>query len=107
MYYIYKIYSRVSADEFSKMWNKGNIETKTSCVPNTFSIGRSVRKEIIRRPDGTLEKKQVIRDNEGNEETVISKKIGDKTYVVTTRKDKNGVEIKSEDLFNMDESKYL
>lgn len=83
------------------------METKKSYVPNTFSIGRSVRKEIIRRPDGTLEKKQVVRDSEGNEETVISKEIGDKTYVITTRKDKNGVEIKSEDLINMDESKYI
>ncbi|XP_071644941.1 uncharacterized protein [Temnothorax longispinosus] len=95
---------RVSAEEFSKMWNKGNMETKKSSVPNNFSIGRSVRKEIIRRPDGTVEKKQVIRDTEGNEQTIISKEIGDKTYVVTIKKDKNGIETRSEDLINMDES---
>jgi len=78
-----------------------------SSIPSNFSVGRSVRKEIIHRPDGTIEKKQVIRDNEGNEETIISKKAGDKTYVVTIRKDKDGIETRSEDLFNMDESKYF
>lgn len=89
------------------MWKKENMETKKSSIPNNFSFGRSVRKEIIRRPDGTVQKKQIIRDNEGNEETVISKEIGDKTYIVTIKKDKNGIETKSEDLINMDESKYL
>lgn len=54
-----------------------------------------------------MERKQVIRDSEGNEETIVSKEIGDKRYVVTTKKDKNGVETKSEDLFNMNESKYI
>jgi len=94
---------RVSTEEFLKMWNKGNVERKFS-VPNNFSIGRCVRKEIVRRPDGTIEKKQVIRDNEGNEETITSKEMGDKTYVVTIRKDKNGVETRSENLINMDDS---
>jgi len=89
------------------MWNKGNLETKKSSVPNSFSIGRSVRKEIIRRSDGSVEKKQVIKDNAGNEETVISREMGDKTYVVTIRKDKNGIETRSENLINMDESKYF
>lgn len=88
------------------MWNKGNVEKKFS-TPNNFSIGRCVRKEIVRRRDGTVQKKQVIRDNEGNEETIISKEMGDKTYVVTVRKDKNGVETRSEDLINMNDSKYL
>ncbi|KYN22722.1 hypothetical protein ALC57_04501 [Trachymyrmex cornetzi] len=89
--------------EFSKMWNKGNMEITKPSISN-FSIGRSVRKEIIRRPDGTIEKKQVIRDSEGNEETVISKEADNKTYVVTIKKDKNGFETRSEDLFNMDEN---
>lgn len=89
------------------MWNKGNMETKNSFVPKSFSIGRSVRKEIIRRSDGTVEKKQVIKDNAGNEETIISREMGDKTYVVTIKKDKNGIETRSEDLINMDESKYF
>ncbi|XP_011881428.1 PREDICTED: uncharacterized protein LOC105569519 isoform X2 [Vollenhovia emeryi] len=95
---------RVSTKEFLTMWNKGNVEVKQPSVPNHFSIGRSVRKEIVRRPDGTVVKKRVIRDSEGNEETIVSKEIGDKTHVVTIRKDKNGIETRSEDLINMDES---
>lgn len=89
------------------MWNKGNIKTVKPFVPRIFSTGKSIRKEIIRRSDGTVEQKQVFRDSEGNEETIVSKEIGDKKYVITTKKDKNGVETKSEDFFNMDESKYL
>lgn len=89
------------------MWNKGNIEVVKPVVPHSFSAGRSVRKEIIRRSDGTIEQKQVIRDSEGNEEMIVSKEIGDKKYVITTKKDKNGIETKSEDLINIDESKYL
>ncbi|KYN44583.1 hypothetical protein ALC56_01026, partial [Trachymyrmex septentrionalis] len=92
-----------SPAEFSKMWNKGNMEITKPFI-STFSIGKSVRKEIIHRADGTIEKKQVIRDNEGNEETVISKEANNKTYVVTIKRDKNGVETRSEDLFNMDEN---
>ncbi|EGI64183.1 hypothetical protein G5I_07343 [Acromyrmex echinatior] len=89
--------------EFSKMWNKENMEITKPSI-STFSIGKSVRKEIIRRADGTIEKKHVIRDSEGNEETIISKEADNKTYVVTIKKDKNGIETRSEDLFNMDEN---
>lgn len=94
-------------DEFSKTWENGNTGTIESYLPHKFSIGKSVRKEIIRRADGTIEKKQIIKDSEGNEETIVSREIGDKKYVITTKKDKDGVETKSEDLINMDESKYL
>ncbi|KYQ51864.1 hypothetical protein ALC60_09065 [Trachymyrmex zeteki] len=91
--------------EFSKMWNKENMEITKPSI-STFSIGRSVRKEIVRKADGTIEKKQIIRDSEGNEETIISKEADNKAYVVTIKKDKNGVETRSKDLFNMDESMY-
>lgn len=95
---------KITKEEFSKMWNKGNVEIVKPIVPYSFSTRRSVRKEIIRRSDGTIEQKQIIRDSEGNEEIIESKEIGDKKYVITTKKDKNGVETKSEDLFNIDES---
>lgn len=102
------MFCRITTEEFSKLWNKGNLENvKPLPTPHSFSFGRSVKKEIIRNPDGTIEKKQVIRDSKGNEETIVSREIGDKRYVVTTKKDKNGVETKSEDLFNIDESKYI
>jgi len=96
---------RISTEEFSKIWNEGNMEVIKPSVPNSFSIKRSVRKEIVRRPGGIIEEKQVIGDNEGNEEIIISKKVNDKTHVVTIRKDKNGIETRSEDLLNIDENK--
>lgn len=106
--YIYIIYSRISVEEFSKMWNKGNIQNQNITKPSVSSnFHFSNRTNIKYGPDGSIEKKQVIRDNEGNEKTIISQEIGDKKYVVTTRKDKNGIETKSEDLVNMNESKYL
>ncbi|XP_020278514.1 HCLS1-associated protein X-1 [Pseudomyrmex gracilis] len=95
---------KITTEEFSKLWNKGSLETVKPSAPHSFSFGRSVRKEIVRNPDGTIEEKQVIRDSKGNEETIISRVIGDKRYVVTTKKDKNGFETKSEDLFNIDEN---
>jgi len=88
------------------MWNKEEVETAKPFPSYNFSK-RCVTKQITRRPDGTIEQKQIFRDGEGNQQIVISKEIGDKKYVVTTRKDKNGIETKSEDLFNMDESKYI
>ncbi|XP_036146318.1 uncharacterized protein LOC105834259 isoform X2 [Monomorium pharaonis] len=95
---------RISAREFSKMWNKRDVEVAKPSVASSFSIGRSIRKKIIHRPDGTIEKKQIIRDSEGNEETIISKEADGKTYVVTVKKDRNGIETKTENLMNMDES---
>jgi len=93
---------RISAEEFSKMWNKGNIHTTKPSVSSSFHFSNRIK--IKRGPNGSTEKKQVIRDNEGNEETIISREINDKKYVVTTKKDKNGIETKSEDLVNMDET---
>lgn len=66
-----------------------------------------VSKRFIYASDGTIEQHQIIKDNEGNEEKRVSKQIGDKKYVVTTKRDKNGVETKVEDLINIDESKLL
>ncbi|XP_029177275.1 uncharacterized protein LOC114945302 [Nylanderia fulva] len=95
---------KITTEEFSRMWNKGDVKTVEPFVLHSFSTVRSVRKEIIRRSNGTIDQKQVFKDSEGNEETIVSREIGDKKYVITTKKDKNGVETKSEDFFNMDES---
>lgn len=108
MFNIYNLFYRISAEEFSKMWNKGNIQNQNITKPFLSSSFHFLnRMKIKYGSDGSIEKKQVIRDNKGNEETIISQEIGNKKYVVTTRKDKNGIETKSEDLVNIDESKYL
>lgn len=88
------------------MWKKENVETAKPPASYNFAK-RCVSKQTIIRPDGSVQHKNVIQDSEGNMQTIISKEINDKKYVVTTKKDKNGVETKSEDFFNMDESKYI
>nr|XP_033340645.1 uncharacterized protein LOC117228770 isoform X1 [Megalopta genalis] len=90
---------KVTPDNFSNIWNTYN-------EPNRFKSTTvfMTRKEFIHKPDGTIEQKQIIKDNEGNEETTISRQIGDKLHTITTKKDKNGVETKTEELINIDES---
>ncbi|XP_053980782.1 uncharacterized protein LOC128877481 [Hylaeus volcanicus] len=74
---------KVTVDNFSEVWDKYN-------QPKS--------------PEVFVTIKQKFRDSEGNEETIVSRQIGDKMYTVTTKKDKHGVETKEENLVNMDES---
>lgn len=100
-------FCRITAEDFSRMWREGHGRTTDPPESRSFSFGKFMKKELIRRPDGTLEQKQIIRDSEGNEEIIVTREVGDQKYVVTTKTDKYGGETKSEDLINMDESKYL
>lgn len=104
---IHDKFCRITADEFSKIWRGGQERTVEPPAPRSFSFGKFVKKEVIRRPDGTLEQKQIISDSEGNKETIVTREVGNQKYVVTTKTDKYGVETKSENLINMDESKYI
>ncbi|XP_047364790.1 uncharacterized protein LOC124955026 [Vespa velutina] len=96
---------RISADNLFKFWNEPN---DTKIIPSTnhqfHRSSKFVSKRFIHAPDGTIEQHQIIKDSEGNEEKRVSKQIGDKKYVVTTKRDKNGVETKVEDLINIDEN---
>ncbi|EFN88070.1 hypothetical protein EAI_03578 [Harpegnathos saltator] len=95
---------KISTENFSKMWRWGHEKTVEPPASHSFFIGKFMKTELIRSPDGTLVQKQVISDNEGNKETIVSKEIGDQKYIVTTKTDKYGVETKSENLINMDKS---
>lgn len=44
-----------------------------------------------------------MKDNVGNEETTVCRKIGDKEYCITKKRDKHGKEEIIENLKNMDE----
>ncbi|KAL2735121.1 HCLS1-associated protein X-1 [Vespula maculifrons] len=100
---------KISADNFFKFWNESD---ETKVVPSytnpstnqSYRSSKFITKRFIHAPDGTIEQHQIVKDSEGNEEKIISKQIGDKKYVVTTKRDKNGVETKVEDLINIDES---
>ncbi|XP_029051143.2 uncharacterized protein LOC114879907 [Osmia bicornis bicornis] len=95
---------KITPDNFSNVWDKQNEPNSEELRPFTRITGRSVMKEYVRGPDGIIKQKQVIRDHEGNEETIISEKAGEKMYTVVIKKDKNGVETKTENFYNTNES---
>lgn len=91
---------KVTPDNFPNIWNEIESNQKPKLeITRPFMSGfcRSTTKEWVRNPDGTIEEKQIVRDSQGNEEIVVTRRSGDKTYTVITRKDKNGVETKIED----------
>ncbi|XP_076752838.1 uncharacterized protein LOC143424573 [Xylocopa sonorina] len=94
---------KVTKDNFSNIWNETDKPKLELSRPSI--IGRSMRKEYVRKPDGTIEQKQIIRDSEGNEEITVKHQIGDKIHTIVTKRDKNGVETKIEDFVNTDECK--
>lgn len=71
--------------------------------PQFRMFGQSMSSKTFRRPDGTIETHQTRKDNEGNEETTITKQLGDKRYTLTIKTDKNGHQERIEDMVNLDE----
>lgn len=72
-------------------------------LPQIRSFGQSMSSKTIRRPDGTTEIHKTVRDSSGNEETVVTRQMGDKQYTVTVRTDKEGRQETCEEFINMDE----
>lgn len=50
-----------------------------------------------------METQRTVRDHEGNEETTITRKQGDKEYSIVKKRDKDGKEETIENLVNLDE----
>lgn len=96
---------KVTADNFSTAWNeRDGRRTLQTIIPHQRSVQKSVSKQFFHRNDGTIEQKQVFKDSEGNEETIVTRQIGDKKYTVSTKRDKFGAETKTEEFVNMNES---
>ncbi|KAL0110352.1 hypothetical protein PUN28_013780 [Cardiocondyla obscurior] len=93
----------ISTQTFSKMWIN-NAEVQKNPAQNNGSFGKYIRREVICKSDGTIEKKQTIRDTEGNEKTTMSTEKGNNMHVVTITKNKSGVQKTSEDLVKMDKN---
>lgn len=70
----------------------------------TLFFGQSVSKKIVRNPDGSVEKHSTVRDNDGNEETTITRQLGDKEVTIIKKRDKFGKEEIIENLINVDEN---
>ncbi|RZC41250.1 HCLS1-associated protein X-1 [Asbolus verrucosus] len=72
-------------------------------APKSYFFGQSVTSKTIKNPDGSVETHHTVRDNQGNEETTITRKMADKEYSVTKRRDKDGKEETIENFVNMDD----
>ncbi|CAH1974703.1 unnamed protein product [Acanthoscelides obtectus] len=70
---------------------------------SNFFYGKSQTMSTITHPDGSVETKQCIRDNAGNEEITTCRIFGEKQYCVIKKRDKSGREEVTEKLVNMDE----
>jgi len=62
----------------------------------TFNFGQSFSSSSVRLQDGSIEEKQVTKDNEGRETTTVIKKSGEDCYTVTTIKHPDGREERQE-----------
>ncbi|KAK9882481.1 hypothetical protein WA026_021822 [Henosepilachna vigintioctopunctata] len=74
--------------------------------PNVTSrfFGKSISTKTVMNPDGSIEIHKTVRDNEGNEETTVTRKIGNKEHSVIKKKDKSGKEEIIENFLNIDEN---
>lgn len=75
--------------------------------PEMRIFGQSVQYKTVRNPDGSVEVQKIVRDNIGNEERTITKKIGDKEHTITIKRDKDGREERTENFVNMDDNVQL
>lgn len=91
---------KITPDNFSTIWDKHEPNLIQEPGKTPFITGKRFTMEYLRGPDGTIKKKQIIRDHEGNEEITISQQTGDKLHTVIIKKDKNGVETKTENFVN-------
>lgn len=69
-----------------------------------FFTGAVSSTQIITRSDGTVEKHQTFKDNDGNKRTIVRRQIGDKIHELITNQNKDGIETKTENFINMDEN---
>ncbi|CAH0557489.1 unnamed protein product [Brassicogethes aeneus] len=72
--------------------------------PTSFFFGSSSSTRSVMNGDGSVEIHKTVRDNQGNEETTITKKLGDKEYTLIKKKDSSGKEEIIENFVNMKES---
>ncbi|XP_045470062.1 uncharacterized protein LOC123677535 isoform X2 [Harmonia axyridis] len=73
----------------------------------TRFFGKSISTKTITKADGSIEIHKTIRDNEGNEETTITKRIGDKEHTLIKKKDSTGKEEIIENFVNIDDTETL
>ncbi|KAI4490986.1 hypothetical protein M0802_010562 [Mischocyttarus mexicanus] len=95
---------KISADNLFKSWEKSENNAIVPSIQKFPLSSRFVSKKSIRIMGDVIEEHQIIKDSEGNQKEIVSKQIGNKKYVVETKKDKDGVETEVRDVINIDES---
>ncbi|XP_067205784.1 HCLS1-associated protein X-1 isoform X2 [Linepithema humile] len=83
--------------------NKEKVEIEKSFAQHNFFFKQFVQKGI-HNSDGTMEQKQIFKDSEGNMKTIVTKEIGDKRYITTIIRDKDGYVTRSETVFHISET---
>lgn len=80
----------------------GEDKLNKTVLPNVFSSFNysSTSKKV--NPDGSIETRTTRRDGQGNEETTVTRMIGDQSHTAIHRRDRNGVEQNDENLINID-----
>ncbi|KAJ8965713.1 hypothetical protein NQ317_000174 [Molorchus minor] len=106
----YKESDKVDKDVDGKV-NLGDLDSlfgknsnSISFPSDSFFFGKSTSMKTIKHPDGSIETHRSIRDNEGNEELTICRKMAEKEYCVIKKKDKNGKEEVTENFVNLNEN---
>lgn len=97
---------KIKSDEIAKILkNPSALELQEPQFSGkSFQFGKSVSTQIIRRNDGSIEERRTFKDSSGNEETCVTRQIGDKKHTVITKKAKDGSQEQTEDIINMDEN---
>lgn len=70
---------------------------------NSFT-SKSVIRRSSRRPDGSMEQEEIVRDNAGNEKRTVTRTIGDQSHVVITETGPSGTK-QTDQFINIDEDK--
>lgn len=67
-------------------------------------ISKSVIRKFTRRPDGSVEQEEIIRDSVGNEKRTVTHAIGNQSHIVITESGPDGTK-QTDQLINIDEDK--
>nr|XP_023028952.1 uncharacterized protein LOC111517134 [Leptinotarsa decemlineata] len=88
----------------SENFHYGTMTPYERQTPQNFFYGKSQTMKTVVNPDGSTETHSNVRDNDGNEEMSVCRRIGDKEYCIVRKRDKSGKEEVTEHFVNMDES---
>lgn len=96
-----------SKDSVVPIWTPNDREKAVVPFKDTFnfSSGRSVVSRIVRRPDGSTEREEIVKNSDGSETKTVTRILGNHEYSMTIHKDASGAERSTENYKNIDPEK--